>query len=79
DVISLAVDGREYQFTVPATLDVSKGDVVYIRTSAVTGVHVPPDAAYNTAGTDATDLALFRATADKDTNNVVTGILLSGR
>lgn len=75
DNVWLSVDEREYQFTVPSTLSVSKGDIVYIEAAVVTGTHVPPDAAYGTSS-GAGKLPLFKATAAKDANNVVTGILL---
>src|SRR6476620_2030784 len=45
DTISLSVDDRAYQFTVPAALAVVKGAIVYITTATVTG-HYPDDAAY---------------------------------
>ncbi len=75
DEISLAVDNREYQFTVPAGLAVSKGDIVYVDVADLTG-HVPDDTAYaTTAGAGL--VAFFKATADKDANDVVTGIMLA--
>lgn len=75
DYIALIADNREYQFTVPATLDVSKGDIVYIAVADITG-HIPDDTAWATsAGSGA--VAFFKATADKDDNDVVTGIMLS--
>ena len=72
--VALSVDQREYQFTVPANLTVNKGDIVYIDPSDLTG-HVPDDAGYATTAAQGL-LALFKATSDKDANNVVTGILL---
>lgn len=71
--IALSVDRREYQFSVPSTLTVNKGDTVYVDTSDLTG-HVPDDTAYST--TSGSNTALFKATADKDAYNMVTGILL---
>ena len=76
DKISLSVDRREYQFTVPAALSVSKGATVYVDVTDLTG-HIPNDTAYFTA-TGTNRVALFKATAAKDTNNVVTGILIGG-
>lgn len=73
--VALIVDNREYQFTVPAALTVNKGDIVYIDKTAV-AVNHPTDAAWSTSA-GANRVALFKATADKDTNNVVTGIMLA--
>lgn len=75
DEIALVADNREYQFTVPAGLDVSKGDIVYITVATVTG-HYPDDEAYTTSAGGG-KVALFKATADKDANNIVTGIMLA--
>lgn len=72
--IALTVEQIEYQFEVPSTLDVSKGDTVYIDTAQVTG-HIPDEAGYATSSGSGL-IALFKATADKDANDVVTGILL---
>lgn len=72
--IALTVEQIEYQFEVPSTLVVSKGDTVYIDTAQVTG-HIPDAAGYATTS-GATTLPLFKATADKDANDVVTGIFL---
>lgn len=76
DEIALTVDNRGYQFTVPSTLDVAKGDIVYIDSAQVTG-HTPDDAGYATAA-DTGLIPLFKAQSDKDANNVVYGRLLSG-
>lgn len=73
--IALDVSPREYQFTVPAGLTVNKGDTVYITVATVT-IQTPDDAAYTTTA-GAGKIALFKATAAKDANNVVTGILRS--
>lgn len=75
DSIALAVDDREYQFTVPANLSVSKGDIVYITVATLTG-HIPDDAAYTTSA-GAGHLAFFKATADKNASNIVTGIMIA--
>jgi hypothetical protein len=75
DTIALVADDREYQFTVPAGLSVSKGDIVYITVATVTG-HYPDDEAYGTSA-GAGKIAFFKATADKDSNNIVTGIMLA--
>lgn len=72
DEIALLYDEREYQFEVPASLSVNKGNVVYADTGDVTG-HYPDDTAYNTSGIGT---ALFIATSDKDANDIVTGILI---
>lgn len=73
--VALRVEDREFQFTVPSGLTVAKGDTVYITVATVTN-HVPDDAAYTTSS-GAGKKALFKATAAKDANNVVTGILLT--
>lgn len=75
DQIALIVDDREYQFEVPANLSVSKGDIVYIEVADLTGHDVDATAYGTTAG--AGKVALFKATSDKDTNNIVTGIMLA--
>lgn len=75
DTIALIADNREYQFEVPATLSVSKGDIVYITVATVTG-HYPDDEAYTTSAGGG-NVAFFKATADKDTNDIVTGIMLA--
>lgn len=74
--IALNVDDREYQFSVPSSLSVSKGQIVYVEVADLTG-HTPDDSAYSTSS-GAGKRALFRATMDKDGNNVVTGKMLSG-
>jgi len=78
DSVALTVDRQEYQFTVPSGLSVSKGDIVRLDTTAITSTHIPPDGAYNKNALSATNINLFKATSDKDANNVVTGILLAG-
>jgi hypothetical protein len=75
DTIALNIDRRAYQFTVPTTLDVSKGDTVYIILANVDIDHQPPDDAYTTSA-GAGNKALFKAIEDKDDNDVVVGILL---
>ncbi len=75
DVIALAIDDREYQFKVPAGLAVAKGAIVYITVATVTG-HYPDDEAYTTSA-GAGKLAFFKATAAKDGNNIVTGVMLA--
>lgn len=73
--IALIVDDREYQFYVPTALAVSKGDIVYIDVTDLTG-HTPDSTAYSkTAG--ANKVAFFKATMDQDDNDLVTGILLA--
>lgn len=74
DTIALINDEREYQFRVPAGLTVNKGDTVYITLATVTG-HYPDDEAYTTTS-GAGKVGLFKATMDKNGDNIVTGILL---
>lgn len=73
--VAVIVDDREYQFSVPSGLSVSKGNIVYITVATVTG-HYPDDEAYTTSA-GAGKIALFKATADKSSNNIVTGIMLA--
>lgn len=75
DTVAMAVDDREYQFTVPSNLSVSKGDIVYVEIADLTG-HVPDDTAYGTTAGSG-KIAFFKATMDKDTSDVVTGIMLA--
>lgn len=75
DTIALVAGNREYQFIVPAGLTVNKGDIVYITVATITG-HYPDDEAYTTSS-GAGKVAFFKATADKDANNIVTGIMLA--
>lgn len=75
DQIALAVDDREYQFSVPAGLAVAKGAIVYITVATLTG-HIPDDEAYTTTA-GAGKIAFFKATAAKDATNMVTGIMLA--
>lgn len=74
DTIALSQDDREYQFIVPSGLAVAKGAIVYLTVATVTG-HRPDDAAWTTSA-GAGKIRLFRATAAKDANNMVTGFLL---
>ena len=78
DSVALSITRQEYQFTVPSALVVAKGDIVRIDTTVVVGTNIPPDNAYNKNALSATNINLFKATADKDANHVVTGILLAG-
>lgn len=75
DSIALAVDDREYQIVVPSGLSVAKGAIIYIEVADVTG-HTPDDTAYGTSAGSG-KLAFLKATAAKDSNNVVTGIMLA--
>jgi plastocyanin len=77
DNIALLIDQQEYQFEVPTGLTVAKGDIVYIEVADLTG-HTPDDTAYSTSS-GAGKEALFKATAAKDDNDVVTGILWLGK
>jgi hypothetical protein len=75
DTRALNVDDREYQVVVPAGLAVAKGQIVYITVATTTG-HYPDDEAYTTSA-GAGKVAFLKATAAKDSNNVVTGLLLA--
>lgn len=75
DTIALVADDREYQFKVPAGLAVSKGMIVYITVATSTG-HYPDDEAYTTSA-GAGKWAFFKATAAKDSNNIVTGVMIA--
>ena len=73
--IALIADDREYQFRVPASLAVAKGDIVYITAATITG-HYPDDEAYTkTAG--AGKVAFFKASDDQWANNFVPGVMLA--
>lgn len=78
DAVVLQIERTEYQIEVPASLSVSKGQIVRIDLTQLGSAHTPPDAAFNTNAASATNINLMKATADKDANNVVTGILLAG-
>lgn len=78
EVTALTISPEEYQFKVPSSLSVSKGEVIRIDTADLTG-HTPDDTAYNKNAESSTNRSFFRATSDKDSNHVVTGILLVGR
>lgn len=75
DTIALTADNREYQVLVPSGLSVSKGDILYITIATVTG-HYPDDEAYTTSA-GAGKRAFIKATAAKDANNVVTGVMIA--
>jgi hypothetical protein len=75
DVIACIVDDREYQFEVPTGLTVNKGDIVYITVATVTGEY-PDDEAYTTTA-GAGKRAFFKATAAKDANDIVTGVMIA--
>lgn len=75
ETLALICDDREHQFEVPAGLTVAKGAIVYITIATVTG-HYPDDEAYTTTA-GAGKVAFFKATAAKDANNIVTGIMLA--
>jgi hypothetical protein len=75
DSIALVADNREYQFKVPAGLTVAKGAIVYVTLATVTG-HYPDDEAYTTSAGSG-KIAFFKATAAKDANNIVTGVMLA--
>jgi hypothetical protein len=75
DTVAVIVDDREYQFKVPAGLTVTKGMIVYITVATTTG-NYPDDEAYTTSA-GAGKWAFFKATADKDGNNIVTGVMIA--
>lgn len=75
ETIALDIEmGVERQLEVPSTLAVAKGDIVYLEIADVTG-HTPDSTAYTTSAGSG-KIALLKATAAKDANNVVTGIFL---
>jgi hypothetical protein len=76
DAIALVADNREYQFLVPASLAVAKGAIVYIAVATSVTGHYPDDEGYTTTA-GAGKVAFFKATAAKDGNNIVTGIMLA--
>lgn len=76
DMVSLQLEG-EYQFKVPSGLDVAKGDIVRIDSADLTG-HTPDDTAYNKNAASSTNLDFFKATMTKNSDDIVTGILLLG-
>lgn len=75
DTIALVADEREYQFKVPSGLTVTKGLIVYITVATTTG-NYPDDEAYTTSA-GAGKYAFFKATADKDASNIVTGVMIA--
>lgn len=78
DTIALQLEG-EYQVEVPSSLTLSKGDVLRIDTTHVTG-HTPDDdtSAYNKSAASSTNLTLGKVTVAKDANNVATIRLMIG-
>lgn len=75
DTIAVINDDRQYNFKVPAGLTVTKGMIVYITVATTTG-HYPDDEAYTTSS-GAGKWAFFKANADKDANNYVTGTMIA--
>jgi hypothetical protein len=75
--VGLSIGRVEYQFEVPSGLAVAIGEVVRIDLTALGSAHTPPSAAYNKSAASATNIDLFKATAAKDANNVVTGVLIA--
>lgn len=74
DLRAMDISLIERQFTVPTALAVVKGEIVYLTLANRTG-NVFADNAYSkTAG--AGKIAYFKATADQDGNDMVTGIVL---
>jgi hypothetical protein len=76
EYVALSLEG-EYQFKVPASLEVSNGDIVRIDITDLTG-NTPDDTAYNKDAASSTNVDFFKATRDKNASDVVTGILLLG-
>lgn len=74
DTIALNIDQRAYQFTVPTSLTVNKGDIVWVDMADLTG-HTPDDSAYSTSAGSG-KRALFIALATKSATHMVPGILL---
>lgn len=73
DTIALISDRRCYQFTVPSGLAATKGAIVYIDITDLTG-HAPDDSAYGlSAGSN--KVAFFKCIEDQD-GTLVSGILL---
>lgn len=75
ETIALVADDREYRIEVPSGLAVAKGAIVYVEVADVTG-HYPDSTAYSTTP-GAGKVAFFKATAAKDANHRVTGVLLA--
>lgn len=73
ETITMDISQFERQLIVPSGLAVAKGDVIYVDKTDLTG-HTPDDTAYSTS-TGANKVAVMKATAAKDGNNVVTGIM----
>lgn len=78
ETVAMDIARQEYQFEVPASLAVSKGEIVRIDLTQLSTNHMPPNACYNKNAASATNIDLFKATGNKLANNVVTGILLAG-
>ena len=74
DSAVLDISPVERQFTVPSGLGASKGDIVYIDVTDLTG-HTPDDSAYALAAA-ADHVAYFKCTSDQD-GTEVTGIVLA--
>ncbi len=74
DHVAMNIDQREYQYTVPASLEVAKGQIVYVEVADLTG-HKPDNSAYSTSA-GAGKVAAFKATMAKNTDNIVTGVML---
>ena len=70
DSITLSVDEREYQLTVPTALAVVKGEYIWIDVTDLTG-HIPDSTAYYKA-TGSNRVRFFKATSDQDANDIVT-------
>jgi hypothetical protein len=75
DVIACICDDREYQVKVPAGLTATKGLILYITVATITG-HYPDDEAYTTSS-GAGKVAFMKITQAKDSNNIITGVMLA--
>lgn len=79
EYVALDISPREYQFTIPSSLSVDPGDIVYIEVADTTA-YVPDDTAYSkTSG--AGKVAAFKATTAHYTgadgaSRIVNGILI---
>jgi hypothetical protein len=74
DSIALDIGSVERQFTVPSSLNASKGDIVYIDVTSLYGQHIPNDSAYSTSA-GGNKVAFFKATSDQD-GTFITGVVI---
>lgn|SRR5512138_416475 len=80
DYVALATDRREYQFEFPAGLSASKGDIIYVDVTDLTG-NTPDTSAYGTSSGGDNE-PLCKLTSDltelPNGNLFGTGILIGG-